>query len=92
MGTYIYFQPNPNETGDCVVRSICKATGHGWFFVYDRLVELGRNIQDIPTEPSCFSRYLESNGFKYHVCTVKKVADGKLYRRFVHGIRRVHIS
>ena len=69
---FVYYQPNPNETGDCVVRSICKATDHGWFFVFDHLVALAREMQDIPTEPACFGKYLERNGFKYRACTVRK--------------------
>ena len=62
---FVYYQPNPNDTGDCVIRSICKATDHGWFYVYDHLVLYARNMQDIPTETRVFGKYLEDNGFKF---------------------------
>ncbi len=63
---YVYYQPNKTtETGDCVVRSICLATGHGWHFVFDRLVEYARRVQDMPNEFAVYSKYLEDQGFTY---------------------------
>lgn len=64
------FNPNPfaqegkkHDKGDCVIRAICKATGMGWFDVYDELCAIGRLIGDWGDRKHVYSQMIESKGF-----------------------------
>ena len=41
---YEQYNPNPigNETGDCIIRALCKITDQDWLSIYDDLCKLGR--------------------------------------------------
>ena len=41
---YERYNPNPagNETGDCIIRALCKITDRDWLSIYDDLCKLGR--------------------------------------------------
>ena len=42
---YEHYNPNPTgkETGDCIIRTLCKVTNFSWMELYDQLTEIGRN-------------------------------------------------
>ncbi len=70
-----YFNPNPSkkETGDCVVRALCKATDKDWFTVYDELVALGRELHAMPNSDDVWKYYVENNpAFIEHTIRIKK--------------------
>lgn len=69
-----YYNPNPlkKETGDCVVRAICKATGKDWDTVYMEIGKLGFEMKEPPNYRSVWKKYLENNNFIYHSIPVKK--------------------
>lgn len=60
-----YFQPNPQgrNTGDCVIRAICKATGMSWYDVYTALCVQGYSLADWGDSNSVWSAWLISQGF-----------------------------
>lgn len=41
---FIHYNPNPlqKETGDCLIRALCKITGVSWVSMYIELSDLGR--------------------------------------------------
>ena len=67
---FVYYQPNKkdqkDETGDCVIRSICKATGKSWTEVFDDLCRYAREEQCLPNQPKAYTPYLQDLGFTYH--------------------------
>lgn len=69
-----YYNPNPNklETGDCVIRAICKATGKEWDTVYKELFEIGFKLKVMPNADESWKEYLIEKGFIYHKITNKK--------------------
>ena len=69
-----YYNPNPlkKETGDCVVRALCKATGKDWELVYSELCQLGFELKVMPNSDECWKEYLIRTGFIYHSIKVKK--------------------
>lgn len=42
---YEQYNPNPagKETGDCIIRALCKITDCDWLSIYDDLCKLGRD-------------------------------------------------
>ena len=62
---YQYYNPNPygKRTGDCVIRAICKATGHDWLDVYLGLCIEGAHNGDWGNTNSVWSAYLRNKGF-----------------------------
>lgn len=95
MARWVYFNPNPlgKETGDCVIRAVCAATGRNWQDVYTGVALTGLVYADMPNENSVWQKYLESQGFvKRYVpdlcpqCyTVGEFADDHPKGRFVVG-------
>jgi len=69
-----YFNPNPKklETGDCVVRAMCKATGKDWDTVYRELFELGFELKCMPNSDEVWKEYLVRNGFILRKMVIKK--------------------
>ena len=69
-----YYNPNPkkNETDDCVVRSICKATGKDWDTVYRELFEIGFELKVMPNMDDAWKEYLKREGFIEHKISNKK--------------------
>ena len=68
---YEVYNPNPYHVkgtkathGDCVIRAICKASGLGWFEVYDRLCARGREMGDFGDRISVYPTVLKDLGFK----------------------------
>ncbi len=69
-----YYNPNPlkKETGDCVVRAICKATGKEWDTVYMEIGKMGFEMKELPNSNNVWKKYLEDENFIYHAIPVKK--------------------
>lgn len=79
-----YFNPNPlkKETGDCVVRAICKVTGKDWDTVYKRLCNIGLELKEMPSSDECWKKLLTDCGFKYTGVKVKKGSKRPLVEDF----------
>lgn len=62
---FIYYNPNPEgiQTGDCVVRAICKLTGWDWDTAYIRLCIEGSLWHRFPDSNLVWSSLLYKNGF-----------------------------
>jgi hypothetical protein len=60
-----YFNPNPHgrNTGDCVIRAICKALEMDWYDVYTELCIQGYSFADWGDSNAVFSAWLLSHGF-----------------------------
>lgn len=69
-----YYNPNPlkKETGDCVVRAFCKATGKDWDVVYKELFELGFELKVMPNSRDNWKEYLDRNNFIKHSIKVSR--------------------
>ena len=69
-----YYNPNPlkKETGDCVVRSLTKATGLEYDNVYKELFEIGFELKVMPNCDEAWKEFLIRKGFIYHPIKVKK--------------------
>lgn len=71
-----YFQPNKKDIkdnyGDCVIRSMCKATGKTWLEVFDEMTPLARETQAPLNVKVVYEEYLKRNGFVYHGISNKK--------------------
>ena len=65
---YIRYNPNPLNlnTGDCVVRAICAATGQTWDAVYRGIVLTGAELCKMPTTNEVWEKYLVSLGYVRH--------------------------
>lgn len=63
---YVYYNPNPcgHQTGDCVVRAICAATGQTWDQSYDGVVLEGKRLAKMPTTNEVWESYLLRLGFR----------------------------
>lgn len=74
--THQYFQPNKKDVkddyGDCVIRSLCKATGKDWLTVFDELTPIAREEQAVHNCKQVYERYLISQGFTYTGISNKK--------------------
>lgn len=69
-----YYNPNPlkKETGDCVVRAICKATEKDWDVVFGELCKLAFDHKAMPNDDEVWKDYLKNNEFIEHKVSNKK--------------------
>lgn len=69
-----YINPNPlkKETGDCVFRACCLATGKDWDTVYKELFEIGFELKVPPSMKEAYDEFLKRNGFTYVGVSSKK--------------------
>lgn len=76
MVKYKEFNNNPlgKESCDCVVRAISHGLGLTWDEVYDRLVELGKEMKEMPNGDEVYYRFLEEKGYSKET---PKVIKGK---------------
>jgi len=63
---FIKYNPNPTgkKTGDCVVRSLCKALGKSWDEVYKGLCDVGFTMKLMPSANEVWQSVLLQYGFK----------------------------
>lgn len=64
---YVHYNPNPKnqyDSGDCVIRAICKVTDKDWDTVYMGIVTQGFIDKRMPSLNPVWDRYLINNGFK----------------------------
>lgn len=63
-----YYNPNPlkKETGDCVIRALCKATGNSWDDVFNSLVSLAFDEKVMPNNDNVWKKYIKAHGFVYN--------------------------
>lgn len=80
-----YYNPNPlkKETGDCVVRALCKATGKDWDSVYKRLFEIAFELKVMPNNDEAWQQYLIEHGFEYRKLTIKRGMKRPRVNQFV---------
>lgn len=69
-----YYNPNPlkKETGDCVIRALCKATGKDWDTVFSELIDIAMEFKELPNSDNVWKTYLINNGFIQHKVSNKK--------------------
>lgn len=69
-----YYNPNPHklETGDCVIRALCKATEKDWDTIYKDLFEIGYKLKVMPNADESWKTYLKELGFIEHKISNKK--------------------
>lgn len=70
----VYYNPNPlkKETSDCVVRSLCKATGYSWDHVYRSLFDIGFELKVMPSDDEAWKEFLIREGFVLNKISNKK--------------------
>jgi len=70
----VYYNPNPSkkETGDCVVRAMCKATGQDWDTIYKQLFDIGFELKVMPNADEAWKELLIKNGFTQHKISNKR--------------------
>lgn len=75
-----YFNANPqgNNTTDCVVRSICAATGKEWDDVLKGLTKCALKHKLMISDPDLYSKYLKEIGWIKH--KQPKKSNGKKYK------------
>lgn len=63
------YNPNPqhNQVGDCVVRSVSKILGYDWERTYIELALQGFMMCDMPSANAVWGAYLKNKGFTRHV-------------------------
>lgn len=66
---YIEYNPNPRgiNTGDCVIRAICKALGMEWEKAYVALCVKGLEFCRLPNDNTTWEKYMKENGFVQQV-------------------------
>lgn len=59
------YNPNPqrNNVGDCVIRSISKVLGYDWERTYAELAVQGFMMCDMPSSNAVWGAYLKNKGF-----------------------------
>lgn len=57
--------PNDNLAGDCVVRSLTKASGSSWEETFKGLCELAYEMKYLPNADEVWKEYARSIGFEY---------------------------
>lgn len=74
-----YFNANPsgNNTNDCVIRSICAATGSEWDDVLSELTKCALKHKLMVDDPDLYSKYLKSIGWEKQKQPKKR--NGKKY-------------
>ena len=60
---YIYYNVNPNNTGDCVIRAISKALNQTWGETYWDLCDMGYLMMDWGNNNRVWDSYLRDCGF-----------------------------
>lgn len=101
MSLYIPYNPNPSRkrVGDCVIRSICSATGELWEEVYIKLAFEGYMLHDMPSANKVWGEYLHNHGFKRKLIpedcfdcsyTVKDFCRDHPYGTYVVATTREH--
>lgn len=63
------YNPNPqrNNVGDCVIRSISKVLGYDWERTYTELAVQGFMMCDMPSSNAVWGAYLKNKGFTRHI-------------------------
>lgn len=86
----IYFNPNPikNETGDCVIRTFCKALDMDWDSVYKELCELGFELKSMPNSDDTWKEYAKRKGFTHHKVSNKKGSKRPTVDSFARANRK----
>ena len=66
---YIYYNPNPMQknTGDCVIRALCKITNKDWYYIYIQLSILGFMHCDWGNKNEIWGMFLKKIGYERHV-------------------------
>ena len=66
---FIEYNPNPRgiNTGDCVIRAICKAFDKDWEKVYMELTVKGLEKAMWGDTNAVWEKYLKENGYEMHV-------------------------
>ncbi|PER55688.1 hypothetical protein CN495_08005 [Bacillus thuringiensis] len=84
-----YYNPNPlkKETGDCVVRALCKATGKDWDTVYRELYEIGMELKIMPNSKEAWKTYLRRHRFIEHKVSNKKGTKRPKVQEFARSHR-----
>lgn len=84
-----YYNPNPlkKETGDCVVRALCKATGKDWDTIYRELYEIGRELKIMPNSKEAWKTYLRRHRFIEHKVSNKKGTKRPKVQEFARSHR-----
>lgn len=69
-----YYNPNPmkKEGIDCVVRTLCRATGKDWDTVYKDLCEIGFELKVMPNDDEAWKEYIKRHNFIEHKLVIKK--------------------
>ena len=79
-----YYQDGKKYTyGDCVIRAISKATGKGWFDVYDMLCAKGRELGDFGDRSTIYPVVLKELGFIEHSCPRLKGVKAMNVQKFI---------
>lgn len=68
---FVFYCNNPAgdlQSGDCVIRAICKVTGDTWEKVYSELSVEGYVVSDWGNANHVWDAYLRKNGFERHIC------------------------
>lgn len=67
---YKYWQPNKkdlkDQVGDCCLRAMCKFMNMTWLEVFDELVEIARENQDIINSNTTYEQMLKNHNCVYH--------------------------
>ena len=82
---FIEYNPNPRgiNTGDCVIRAICKAFDMDWEKVYMELTVKGLEKAMWGDTNAVWEKYLKEHGFD-----VKESIDPFV----AHGISQIHLN
>lgn len=88
---YIYYNPNPNNTGDCVIRALSKVLNQSWDITYWDLCDIGYLMFDWGNKNIVWDTYLRDCGFIRRVIpdtcpdcyTVKDFCIDHPYGRYV---------
>lgn len=92
--TFHYYNANPHNRkgGDCVVRAICTALGQDWGDTLMELTKLGLVLGYMPTDPQCYTKYLNLKGWKKWAQPRKALNTKYTGKEFCTGIRRGEIG
>ena len=75
---YFNANPNGNNTNDCVIRSICAATGMEWDDVLSGLTKCALKHKLMVDDPDLYSKYLKEIGWEKQ--KQPKKSGGKKYK------------
>lgn len=74
--------PKGYYAGDCVIRSIAKATEQTWEAVYEELCKIGIQKKRMPNDSLVYSAYLKKQGWTKVPDSELKFANGERLRIF----------